>query len=135
MKNENVRVTRLVEYVKGLKSNENGVDLYNKYKDDIVNVEPQEAFEIFKTLLDQGIQSAEILVFLDKVINAFYKSLSGYKWEMPKNDNFVMDMYLENEGLVKKTDEIKELLKGEDLKTKKEKILQRVIELEQFNDN
>lgn len=119
MKNENVRVTRLVEYVKGLKSNENGVDLYNKYKDDIVNVEPQEAFEIFKTLLDQGIQAAEILVFLDKAINAFYKSLSGHKWEMPKNDNFLKDMYLENEGLVKKTDEIKELLKGEDLKTKR----------------
>lgn len=129
------RVTRIFEYVKGLKSNENGVELYNKYKDDIVNIKPQEAFEIFKTLLDEGTESKEILVFLDKVINAFYKSLSNYKWEMPQNDNFLIDMNLENEGLVRKTDEIKELLKENDLKIKKAKILKKVIELDEFNDH
>lgn len=129
------RVTRLVEYVKGLQSNENGVELYNKYKDDIVSVKPQEAFEIFKTLLDEGSESKEILVFLDKVINAFYKSLSNHKWQMPQNDNFLKDMNLENEGLVKKTDEIKELLKENDLKIKKAKILEKVIELDEFNDH
>ena len=129
------RVTRLVEYVKGLQSNENGVELYNKYKDDIVSVKPQEAFEIFKALLDEGSESKEILVFLDKVINAFYKSLSNHKWQMPQNDNFLKDMNLENEGLVKKTDEIKELLKENDLKIKKAKILEKVIELDEFNDH
>jgi len=132
---ENIRVATLVEYVKGIKNNENGVELYNKYKDDIVNVKPQEAFEVFKNLLDEGIESKEILVFLDKVINAFYKSLSVHKWEMPKNDNFLKDMYMENDSLTKKTDEIKELLKEDDLKVKKEKILQKVIELEEFNDH
>lgn len=135
MNTDKIRVTRLTEYVRGLKNNESGVELYNEYKDDIVNVKPQEAFEIFKNLLDEGIESKEILVFLDKVINAFYKGLSGHKWQMPENDNFLMDMHSENEELAKKTDEIKEMLKEADLKTKKESILQKVIELEQFNDH
>lgn len=132
---ENTKVTNILEYVKGLKNKENGIDLYNKYKDDIVTVKPQEAFEVFKRLLDEGHESKEILVFLDKVINAFNKSLSVYKWEMPKNDNFLKDMYLENEGLVNKTDEIKELLKSQDLKIKKQEILKKVIELQEFNDH
>lgn len=131
----NARILRLSEYVKGLKSNENGVELYNEYKNEIVNVKPQEAFEVFKMLLDEGIKPNEILVFLDKVINAFYKGLSSHKWEMPKNDNFLKDMYLENEGLVKKTDEIKELLKENDLITRKKKVINKVIELEEFNDH
>lgn len=135
MINENNRVVRLSEYVKGLKSNVNGVELYNEYKEEIINVKPEEAFEVFKILLDEGTKPNEILVFLDKVINAFYKGLSNHKWERPKNDNFLKDMYLENEGLVKKTDEIKELLKEADLKTKKEKIIIKVIELEEFNDH
>lgn len=129
------KIMNLLSYIKGLKNNENGVELYNNYKDELVNVKPQEAFEVFKMLLDEGAQPNEILLFLDKVINAFYKGLSNHKWEMPKNDNFLNDMYLENEGLVKKTDEIKELLKGTDLKIKKEKILNKVIELEEFNDH
>lgn len=135
MSDKNDKVQNLIDYVKGLKNNENGVELYNKYKNDIVEVNPQEAFEVFKALLDEGTKPSEILVFLDKVINAFYKGLSNHKWKMPKNDNFLKDMYLENEGLVKKTDEIKELLKEEDLNSKKEKILNKVNELEEFNDH
>lgn len=135
MNDDNIKINRLLEYVKGLKSNENGVELYNEYKDTIVNVNPQEAFEVFKMLLDEGTKPNEILVFLDKVINAFYKGLSSHKWEKPTNDNFLTDMYLENEGLVKKTDEIKELLKESDLKMKKENIITKVTELEEFNDH
>lgn len=129
------RVIRLAGYVKGLQSNENGVELYEKYKNDIENVKTQEAFEVFKILLDEGTKPNEILVFLDKVINAFYKSLSSYKFDMPRNDNFLKDMYLENESLVKKTDEIKEILRETDLLIKKEKIKDKVIELEGFNEH
>lgn len=135
MSEELSRVNKLYEYVKGLKQNDDGRELYVKYKEDIENVKPQEAFEVFKMLLDEGTMPNEILVFLDKVINAFYKSLTCYKWEMPKNDNFLKDLYLENDGLVKRTDEIKELLKETDIKTKKEKILTKVTELEEFNDH
>lgn len=135
MGDANVKVKMLTEYVEGLKEKRDGVALYAQYKDYIENVKPQEAFEIFKKLLDEGVKSNEILVFLDKVINAFYKGLSEHKWEMPKNDNFLKDMYQENEFLVKKTDEIKEMLKESDLSLKKARILEKVTELEKFNDH
>jgi hypothetical protein len=46
------RVDNLIEYVKKLNENENGKELYLKYKEDIENVKPQECFEIFYSLLN-----------------------------------------------------------------------------------
>jgi len=40
MNNENQRVVRLIEYVKGLKAKSDGVELYAKYKEDIESVKP-----------------------------------------------------------------------------------------------
>lgn len=130
---ENLKVGRLIEYVKGLRDGSDGRELYARYRDDIERVEPQEVFEIFKSLLDQGDYPKDILLFLDKVINAFYVSLVNYKWEYPTNDNFLKDMLLENQALVEKTDEIKTLMKEDNVKIKKEKILQKVDDLERFN--
>jgi len=130
---ERQRVTRLIEYVNGLNDNLDGRELYAEYKNEIEAVKPQEAFEVFKSLLDDNVPPKDILIFLDKAINAFYNSLINYKWQSPSNDNFLKDMLLENEALVKKTDEIKSLMKVGDLKTKKESILKKIIELEEFN--
>ena len=129
------RTERLIDYVKGLKSNLDGKELYLKYKDDIENVVPQEAFEVFYSLIEEGTEPNEILVFLDKVINVFYKSLYNYRWEKPKNDNFLMDLINENEALVRKTDEIKILLKEPNLQVKKENLLPKIEELQEFSDH
>ncbi len=132
---QTARVERLIEYVKGLKDKSNGRQLYDEYIEDILNVSPQIAFEVFYSLLEEGIRPSEILVFLDKVINAFYKGLSNYRWEKPKNDNFIMDLIDENKGLANKIDEIKVILKEPDLQIKKEKLLPKVVELQEFNDH
>ena len=129
------RVSRLITYVQGLQNNQNGKELYDKYKDDIEHVKPQEVFEIFHSLLEEGSKPREILTFLDKVINVFYKSLVSYQWSTPENDNFLLDLMQENQALVKKVDQIKEVLKEESLETKKEKLLSKVKELELFNDH
>ncbi len=130
---ERQRVTRLIEYVNGLNDNSDGRELYAEYKNEIEAVKPQEAFEVFKSLLDDNVPPKDILIFLDKAINVFYNSLINYKWQRPSNDNFLKDMLLENEALVKKTDEIKSLMKVGDLKTKKESIMEKIKELEEFN--
>jgi len=135
MNNANLRVTRLTEYVKGLKDGQDGVRLYTEYKEDIESIKPQEAFEIFYSLTKEGIQPAEILVFLDKVINVFYKSLVNYKWERPDNDNFLTDLINENEALVMKTDEIKIMMKEPDISIRKQMLLPKIAELEEFNDH
>lgn len=135
MNNENQRVARLINYVMGLKDGADGVRLYAEYKEDIESIKPREAFEIFYSLINEGVQPKEILVFLDKVINVFYKSLLNYQWQKPGNDNFLMDLINENEELVKKTDEIKLLMKEPELNIRKQKLLPLVSELEEFNDH
>lgn len=72
MESNKERVSRLLEYVKGLKNNSNGKELYERYKEDIENVKPQEVFEIFHSLLNEDEEPKNILVYLDKVINVFY---------------------------------------------------------------
>ncbi|MFW5649248.1 MAG: DUF438 domain-containing protein [Candidatus Alkaliphilus sp. MAG34] len=127
------RIKRLKDYVGGLRSNLDGKKLYAEYKEDIENVTPQEAFEIFHGLIEEGIKPDEILVFLDKAINVFHKSLFNHRWEKPKNNNFLMDLIKENEGLVKKTDEIKILLKEPDLQTKKQNLFPKIAKLQEFD--
>src|SRR5690554_3275868 len=128
------RVNNLIEYVKGIKDNLNGTELYLKYKEDIQNVRPQEVFEIFFSLLQDNTEPSEVLVFLDKIINVFYKSLSSYEWKKPENDNFLMDLTLENKALTEKINNIKLILKEEQLDVKKEKLLPKIEELQKFND-
>ena len=127
------RIKRLKDYVGGLRSNLDGKKLYAEYKEDIENVTPQEAFEIFHGLIEEGVKPDEILIFLDKAINVFHKSLFNHRWEKPKNNNFLMDLIKENEGLVKKTDEIKILLKESDLQTKKQNLFPKIAELREFD--
>lgn len=129
------RVNRLIEYVKGLQDNLNGKELYKRYKKDIESVNPQEVFEIFYSLLQDESKPKEILVYLDKVINVFYKSLAAYEWIKPENDNFLLDLILENEAIVKKLDYIKEILKEHTLNIKKKKLISKIEELQLFNDH
>lgn len=129
------RVNRLIEYVKGLQDNLNGKELYKRYKKDIESVNPQEVFEIFYSLLQDESKPKEILVYLDKVINVFYKSLVAYEWIKPENDNFLLDLILENEAIVKKLDYIKEILKEHTLNIKKKKLIPKIEELQLFNDH
>ncbi len=132
---QNVKIENLMDYVKGLKSNLNGIELYNKYKEDIETVTPQEAFEVFHGLLEEGTKASEILVFLDRVIHAFYTSLFNYRWQKPESANFLTDLIRENEGLVRKTDEIRDLLAEPNLQIKKETILPKLIDLQVFDDH
>jgi PAS domain S-box-containing protein len=127
------RVGRLIQYIEGIRDNKNGKELYIKYQNDIENVKPQEAFEIFYSMFEKGMEPKAILVFLDKIINVFYKSLSSYKWERPKNDNFLRDLELENEALKIRINNIKKLFNDPNLHTRKKSMLIKVRELIEFD--
>lgn len=133
MKTDRARVDNLIIFVRGLMNKENGKELYDKYKTDIENVTPQEVFEIFHSLLKHGAKADEILVFLDKVINVFYKSLSGYTWKKPERNSFVGLMLEENKALVQKLENIKDIIRLEDFSRRKEALLPRILELKEFN--
>ena len=63
------KIQRLKTYIKRLNNKEDGRSLYLEYKEDIDTVVPQDAFEIFHGLIQDGFKEPGILVFLDKIIN------------------------------------------------------------------
>jgi DUF438 domain-containing protein len=133
MKIDQSRIKNLTEYVQGLMNDESGKELYLKYRNDIEQVTPQEVFEIFYSLFDSGAAPAEILTFLDKVINVFYKSLIGYSWKKPEKNSFVDYLMQENRALSNKLERIKGIYKKEDFQTAKKELIPRIKELQGFN--
>lgn len=133
MKTDEKRVNNLVEYVRGLLRKENGKELYLKYRSDIEQVTPQEAFEIFYRLLQMGQAPGEILTYLDKVINVFYKSLAGYSWKRPEENSFLGLLMQENRALVARLEAIKTIIKEKDFHAGKEELTAKIRELMKFN--
>ncbi len=129
------RITRLAEYVQGLMNRLDGKELYLKYKDDIEKVKPQEVFGVFYHMVQKGATPKEILVFLDKVINIFYKSLIAYPWKRPEKDSFMDLLMKENHALEEKLENIKDILKKKDLQTRKDELIPRIKELFKFNQH
>ena len=135
MKENQDRITRLIQYVQGLMNRADGKESYVKYKDDIEKVTPQEAFEVFYHMYQKGTSPKEILVFLDKVINVFYKSLIAYPWKRSEKDSF-MDFFMqENRALTEKLEKIKGILKEKDLQTRKKELIPKINELFKFNQH
>lgn len=126
------KIQRLMTYIKRLNNKEDGRSLYLEYKEDIDTVAPQDAFEIFHGLLQDGFTPKEILVFLDKIINVFYESLTSHMYQRPRNDNFLMDLILENEAMKNKIDAIKVIIKEPTSSIRRQKLIPLVKELKQF---
>jgi hypothetical protein len=133
MDGNNNKIKNLVNYAKGIHDKEDGKELYLKYREDIEKVTPQEAFTVFNTLLKEGLKAEEILVFLDKIINVFYKSLSTYEIKNTENYKFLKDLIDENKGLIQKTNEIKKLIKLDGIKNNREILIEKIEELREFN--
>lgn len=129
------RVQRLKKYVQGVLDKEDGRELYFKYLEDIDNVTPRECFEIFYSKLEKGYTPKDILVILDRTINVFYGSLAHYNWEKPKKDSFLDILIRENKALEEKLNDIKKFIKSKDVKEKKNILLDKLKELEEFNDH
>lgn len=133
MKIDRGRIERLTSYVQGIRENGNGRELYEKYKNDIGEVTPQEVFEVFYSMLQEGAKPDEILVFLDKVINVFYKSLKGYTWQRPEQNSFTGIMLKENEALIARLEAIKEIVGVSDPTERKKALLPKIAELREFD--
>ena len=129
------RVNGLKDYVQGVLDNEEGRALYIKYKEYIDKVTPQQCFEIFTSKLEKGYTPKDVLKILDKVINVFYKPLSNYSWERPKEGSFLDLLMKENKALEKKLGEIRRIIQNKEVEEKKDELLERVKELEEFNEH
>lgn len=135
MKRDEKRVERLKEYVQGVLDNEDGKYLYDKYKEDIQAVTPQECFEIFYSKIEKGYTPEDILKILDKVINVFYKALNSYPWKKPKKNSFIDILIKENEALEERLGRIRKIILNKEVEEKKDEILEIVKDLKEFNEH
>jgi uncharacterized protein len=135
MKENQDRIVRVTKYILGLMNREDGKKLYVEYKSDLEKVTPQEVFGAFYLVLQKGTEPKEILFFLDKVINVFYKSLISYPWKKPEKDSFMYFLIQENRRLTEKLEEIKEILNEKDFEKRKKELLPRINELLKFNQH
>lgn len=135
MKIDQNRIGNLVEYVQGIMNKEDGKELYLRYKSDIEQVTPQEVFEIFYCMLQKDTEPKEILIFLDKVINVFYISLTNYSWKIPEDKSFIGSLIQENHAMIEKLEGIKEIIKDKNFEARKGELIPKVYELMDFKEH
>ncbi len=133
MDKDRERIENLKNYVNGVFNREEGRNLYFSYKDDLDNVTPQDAFEVFNAKLQDGYMPKDIFEFLDRVINVFHSSLSEYSWETPEENSFLDIMMRENRGLEKKLNQIRPVLLDREVRQKRGILLRLLNELEEFD--
>ncbi len=105
------RIDALIAFSMGIMNGENGKNLIEKYRKYIDTVTPFEVIELENRQMSAGVSTAKIKENIGKVLNAFYSSLSEYKWEKPEEGTFLYYLMLENRALEKKLNRIKQLLK------------------------
>ncbi len=127
------RIDRLTAYVQGVLEGKDGTMLFKKYYDDIQKVTPEETFEVFFRHLKKGLMPKDILRILDKVIHVFNISLGEFRWNKPLKDSFPDTLIKENQALINKLENIKEIIKRKDFRGNKSELLKKVKELQDFN--
>ena len=110
--NNKDRVKDLLAFSFGIMNGENGRMLIEKYKDAIENVTPYDMIALEDKQMQMGIATETIKKDVEKVINTFFNSLEGYKWEKPEEDTFLYHLMLENQAFVFKLNQIKKIIKS-----------------------
>ena len=129
------RIEKLKEYVMELHNDGNEEELYKKYQEDIESVTPQETFTVFNDLLDDKLIAEDVLVFIEKAMDAFEKSLAEYDYDDINNYKFLIDLTKENEALVKKIEEIEKLIESKNVNVILVELVKRTDELSGFIDH
>lgn len=126
------RIKNLIQFCQGIYKGGNGKTLYEKYLPDINTIKPQDIFLIEYEQLEMGISPKEMLTYLDKLINVFYKKLSEYHWKKPKKGTFLHDLMQENIQLNMQLESIKEILINKDFDNVREELNIELHKLENY---
>ncbi len=105
------RVEELLAFSRGIIKGENGRKLIEKYKAAIDTLTPHDMLILEDEQLKLGISPSLIKKSIGKIINAFYKTLSGYEWHKPSEGEFLYYLMQENRELENRLSAIKKLLK------------------------
>lgn len=129
------RLERLIEFCYGIKNSENGKELYNKYLEEINSVTPKDIMAIQHQQKKNGVENAEMLGYVDKLINIFHLPLSEYEWPMPEHSSFLGILMLENKEIKEILEAFKENIRKENFEEDKEAIIDLVQKLKKYNEH
>ena len=101
IKNGKGRSDNLYEFAHRLIAGENGKLLIGEYRAFIETVTPVETMQVLDRLLSKGYSVEQVKSNVGKIINVFYKSLNGNKWDKPSEGHFLNYLMLENREVEK----------------------------------
>lgn len=127
------RVAHLSDYVRGVLAKADGKSLYQQYQEELEQVSPQEAVEVFYRIYEEGLPTKDILNILDKVINVFYKGLNQHQWQLPVKAEFLQVLMQENDGLTSRLKLMKELFLASDNPQIRDRLKEAVVQLITFD--
>ena len=110
--NRDNRIKQLLAFSRGIMNGEDGKELIDRYREAIENMTPHDMLALEDQQLQMGITPQAIKKDIEKIISTFFKSLEKYPWEKPGPDTFLGHLMQENQGLVKKLQQIKDVLKS-----------------------
>ncbi len=129
------RIQKLLEFCYGMKNNENGSQLYETYHTEILTITPKELILIQYEQLKRGIENTEMLNYVDKLMNIFYKPLSMHGWKRPEADSFIGYLIQENTALKGILERFKETIKAGNLSNRENEILVFAEEISKYNEH
>lgn len=129
------RIQKLLEFCYGMKNNENGSQLYEIYHTEILTITPKELILIQYEQLKRGIENTEMLNYVDKLMNIFYKPLSMHGWKRPEADSFIGYLIQENIALKGILERFKETIKAGNLSNRENEILVFAEEISKYNEH
>ena len=121
------RINQLSSYIRGLLKQQDSLALYEQYKEAITAVQPEDLFQIFTAVLNEGYAADEILMHLDKVIHVVYNSLYQTPC-MLRPALFLDSLNMENQGLIRRLADITQILTTK-------AVQQRIVDLQLILDD
>jgi DUF438 domain-containing protein len=129
------KIRNLIDYCQGIYHKENGKNLYDKYLADIESVTPQDIILIENEQLQLGLSPKDMLTFVDKLMNVFYKPLSKYQWNKPKEGDFLFYLMEENKALIHQLETFKLAIKQTDIRIDNKKPVAFLKSLKAYNEH
>ncbi|MCD4734408.1 MAG: hemerythrin domain-containing protein, partial [Bacteroidales bacterium] len=138
--NNNKKLFSLVSYAKGMLSGERGADLYTEYKEILSKVNPEDVIIIVDELVKTGEDIADIKRTVNKILNIFYQPIKSFGKASVEKGSFLDYLMAENREMENRMKALKKEIKTvfgqkdkhEALKSRKELIKARLIELQEY---
>ncbi|MCE1198957.1 MAG: PAS domain-containing protein [Marinilabiliales bacterium] len=105
------RLEGLTTFALGLIQGKGTREFFELHRPLIETVTPEETMRLFDTLLANGLETASLKAVTGKLINAFYKSLSAFSWELPDSSHFLSFLIQENRSVEERLNKMKEIVK------------------------